>query len=199
MRHRHVILEGKPATGKTEVSNLLKIFLPGQVVILPELTTILVRANNLNILRDRAELTALLREAVPARNAEVRRILEEQPDVVVFEESHMGVHWAYATILDDRTFLDIYEEEIAPHVLVPDLFLRLDIPIGLSVARQKARATKDVEVDGDLVRRTFELIDQWHARLGADNLQVLDSNRSPDQFVRAVMDILGVEYAVFDG
>ena len=56
-----------------------------------------------------------------------------------------------------------------------------------------------MEVDGDLVRRTFELIDQWHARLGADNLQVLDSNRSPDQFVRAVMDILGVEYAVFDG
>lgn len=197
MKHRHVILEGKPTTGKTEVSNLLKIFLPKQVVILPELTTVLVRENKLNILRDRAELTALLLDAVPARKAEVQRIIAAQPGVVVFEESHMGVHWAYATILDDRTFLDIYDEQIAPHVLVPDLFLRLDMPIGLSVRRQKARATKDVEVDGELVRRTFELIDEWHANLGANNLHVLNSNRPPDQFVRAVMDVLGVEYEVF--
>ena len=198
MSHRHVILEGKPATGKTEVSNLFKIFFPGKVHVLPELTTVLVRENKLNILRDRAQLTELLLEAVPTRKAEVQRIIEAHPDLVVFEESHMGVHWAYATILDDRTFLDIYAEQIAPHVLVPDIFLRLDMPIGLSVLRQKARATKDVEVDGDLVRRTFALLDQWHADLGADNLVLLDTNQAPDRFVRGVMDVLGVEFEVFE-
>ena len=193
MRHRHVILEGKPTTGKTEVSELFKIFFPGRVIVLPELTTVLVRKAGLNILRDRQALTDLLIDAVPARNAAVKRVLQD-PSVMVLEESHMGVHWTYSTMLDDRTFLDIYETQIAPHVLVPDIFLRFDIPIDLSVARQRARATKDVEVDGELVRRTFEELDGWHARLGANNLVVLDTNRPPDVVIRAVMDLLGVEY-----
>ena len=78
MRYRHVILEGKPATGKTEISNLFKIFFPEQVVILPELTTVLVRENGLNILEHRRELTDLLVQAVPARARQVQQIVEER-------------------------------------------------------------------------------------------------------------------------
>ncbi|MBW1880674.1 MAG: hypothetical protein JRI25_27730, partial [Deltaproteobacteria bacterium] len=140
MKHRHIILEGKPTTGKTEVSNLFKIYFPGKVRILPELTTILVREHNLNILRDRKALNDLLVEAVPARAAEVREIVETT-DRLVFEESHMGVHWSYSKVLDDQYFLDLYEREIKEHVLVPDLYVRLDIPVALSVQRQIARAT----------------------------------------------------------
>lgn len=196
MRYGHVILEGKPTTGKTELSDLFKIYFAGRVRVLPELTTVLVRQHQLNILRDRQRLTDLLVDAVPARAAEVRALRAARPDVLVLEESHMGVHWAYAKMLDDRTFLDLYEERIAGNVLSPDLFLRLDIPIGLSVKRQQARATKDVEVDGELVRRTFALVDEWHAARG-DEVRVVDTNRSPDVVIRDLMALLGLEYEVF--
>lgn len=193
MSYRHVILEGKPTTGKTEVSNLFKIYFRGQVLILPELTTVLVRENKLNILRDREALSDLLVEAVPARALEVRRLLEAHPGAMVLEESHMGVHWAYSKILDDSYFLDLYERQIAQSIVAPDLFLRLDIPIGLSVERQLARATKDVEVDGEIVRRTFGYVDQWHEARG-DRVEVVDTNRSPDVVIRDLMELLGLEY-----
>ena len=190
---RHVILEGKPTAGKTEISELFKIFFPGRVRILPELTTTLVRAHSLNILRDRRQLNELLREAVPARERQVRELIETT-DLVLLEESHMGVHWAYSRILDDRFFLELYEEELAAHVLLPDRFVRLELPVELSVRRQKARATADVEVDGDLVRRTFEELDGWHARWGHDRLVHLDADRSPEIVVRDLIDLLGLEY-----
>ncbi|MBN2800948.1 MAG: hypothetical protein JXX28_17555 [Deltaproteobacteria bacterium] len=194
MNYRHVILEGKPTTGKTEVSELLKIYFPGQVIVLPELTTVLVRAHGLNILRDRAPLSAMLEEAVPARSAEVERLLAEHPASMVLEESHMGVHWAYSAVIDDRTFLDLYDEKIAPHVRIPDLFLRLDIPIELSVRRQKARATKDVEVDGALVSRMFENLNRWHNARGHGRLHLLNTDRSPEIVLTELLDLLGLRY-----
>lgn len=193
MNYRHVILEGKPTTGKTEVSNLFKIYFRGQVLILPELTTVLVRENKLSILRDRKTLSDLLVEAVPARAQEVARLLEQHPGAMVLEESHMGVHWAYSQILEDTYFLDLYERQIAASVVAPDLFLRLDIPIGLSVERQQARATKDVEVDGEIVGRTFAYVDQWHEERG-DKVTVVDTNRAPDVVIRDLMELLGLEY-----
>ena len=116
---------------------------------------------------------------------------------MVLEESHMGVHWAYCQIVGDRFFLDRYEDEVRPNELVPDLYLRLDIPLGLSWRRQVARATKDVEVDEDLVRNAWALVDKWHAARGNQNITVVDTNRSPDRYIREVMDLLGVEYDVF--
>jgi len=198
MNYRHIILEGKPTTGKTEVSNLFKIYFPQKVKILPELTTVLVRENKLNILRDRNRLSDLLVEAVPTRAAEVKALLADHPEVCVFEESHMGVHWAYSKILDDRYFLDLYEREIEQSILVPDIFLRLDIPIGLSVQRQIARATKDVEVDGEIIARMFTMLNQWHDALGADNLVVVDTNRSPDIVIADILKIMGLTYDVFE-
>ena len=198
MKHRHIILEGKPTTGKTEVSNLFKIYFPSQVRILPELVTVLVRENGLKVMEHRRELTDLLLEAVPARTAEVNGILANEPDVVIFEESHMGVHWAYSQVANDRTFLDVYEEKIAPHVLTPDIFMRFDIPIGLSVQRQVARATKDVEVSGSLVRQAFANVDRWHADRGDDNVVVVNTNRSPDVVIADVMKVMGLEYETFE-
>ncbi|MBT3217934.1 MAG: hypothetical protein HN348_02495 [Proteobacteria bacterium] len=198
MNYRHVILEGKPTTGKTEVSELFKIYFPSKVKILPELTTILVRQNQLNILRDRKQLNDLLAEAVPARAAAVKALLED-PGVLVFEESHMGVHWAYSKILDDQYFLDLYEEKIKQSMLFPDIFMRLDIPIALSVQRQVARATKDVEVSGDIVRNMFKQLNAWHQNHGRDNLVVVNTNRSPAIVIGDIMKILGLTYQVFKG
>ena len=195
MKHRHIILEGKPTTGKTEVSNLFKIYFPEQVVILPELVTVLVREHGLRVMEHRQKLSFLLVDAVPARAEEVRDILAKS-DRIVFEESHMGVHWAYSKVVDDRTFLDIYEEKIAPHVLIPDLFMRLDIPIELSVRRQIARATKDVEVSGELVRNAFRNLDTWHAGRGHENIKVVNTNRSPEIVIAEIMGIMGLEYRI---
>ena len=197
MKHRHIILEGKPTTGKTEVSNLFKIYFPGRVKILPELTTVLVQQNKLNILRDRKALNDLLSEAVPARSREVKELLED-PDVLVFEESHMGVHWAYSNVLDDQYFLDLYEREIKQHILIPDIFLRLDIPVALSVQRQIARATSNVAVSGEIVSEMFRNLNRWHEELGADNLVIVNTNRSPDIVIADLMEIMGIEYEVFD-
>ncbi len=197
MKYRHVILEGKPTTGKTEVSNLLKIFFPGTIAILPELTTVLVRENQLNILRDRDKLTALLRTAVPRRAQEVEAIIASSPDVLVLEESHMGVHWAYSQIIDDKPFLEAYEQEIKAHIRFPDIFLRLDMPIGLSVKRQIARGTPDVEVSGELVSNMFERLNAWHRSHGHDNLVVIDTNRAPDLVLHDIMATLGLRYDVF--
>lgn len=199
MKYRHIILEGKPTTGKTEVSELFKIYFPGRVRVLPELTTVLVRSHGLNILRDRQELTDLLREAVPARAREVRTLRAAADDALVFEESHMGVHWAYSTILDDRTFLDVYDTEIRPHILEPDLYVRLDIPIGLSVQRQKARATKDVEVDDGIIRQMFTHLLAWHTSHEHDNVAVVDTNRSPELVIADLLGLLELEYDVFSG
>jgi thymidylate kinase len=197
MKHRHIILEGKPTTGKTEVSNLFKIYFPRQVRILPELVTVLVRENGLTVMEHRREHTDLLLDAVPARAAEVKEILEKDPDVVVFEESHMGVHWAYSTVANDRTFLDVYEEKIAPSILEPDIYLRFNIPVALSVQRQVARATKDVEVSGALVRQAFANVDKWHADRGHDNVVVVNTNRSPAVVIADVMEVMGLEYEIF--
>ena len=195
MRYRHVILEGKPTTGKTEVSNLFKIYFPEQVVILPELTTVLVRQHRLAILDDRKELTDLLVEAVPARAAEVRHLIDST-DRLVLEESHMGVHWAYSRVLDDRYFLQVYDELIAPGEIEPDIYLRLDIPVELSVQRQVARATKDVEVSGDLISRTFANLDSWHRARGHSPV-VVDTNRSPEVVIGELIERLGLDYQVF--
>ena len=198
MKNRHIILEGKPTTGKTEVSNLFKIYFPRQVRILPELVTVLVREHGLKVMEHRRELTDMLIDAVPARAEEVKGILAEDPDVVVFEESHMGVHWAYSQVANDRTFLDVYDEKIEPHVLIPDIFLRLDIPISLSVRRQTARATKDVEVSGDLVRNAFANVDRWHKERGHDNVVIVNTNRSPDVVIADIMQIMGLEYEIYE-
>ena len=194
MKRRHVILEGKPATGKTEVSDLFKIYFPGRMVILPELTTILVREHGLNILEHRKELTELLQQAVPRRAAEIRRLLDERQDTLLFEESHMGVHLAYCREVNDRFFLDIYEEHIKPHVVRPDLFLRFEMPVSLSVQRQQARGTPDVAVSGDLVQRAFGHIDRWHVEMGHDNVHVIHTDRSPDRVIAEVLKVMGVTY-----
>ncbi len=199
MKHRHVILEGKPATGKTEISNLFKIYFPGRIVVLPELATILVREHGLNILEHRKELTDLLREAVPARAAEVRRLLAERDDTVLFEESHMGVHLGYCREVNDRFFLDIYEEHIKPHVVSADLFIRFEMPVPLSVQRQHARWTPDVEVSGGLVERAFGHIDRWHAEMGHDNVAIVQTDRSPDLVIAEVLDLMGVTYKPWTG
>lgn len=198
MKYRHVILEGKPATGKTEVSNLFKIYFPRQIHILPELVTVLVRENGLNIHTHRKELADMLRDAVPARKAQVQRIIAET-DLLVFEESHMGVHLGYCQEFGDAFFLDIYEEAIKPHILEPDIYLRLDMPVPLSVVRQTARATPDVEVSAEWVTRAFDNVDRWHAEMKHDNLVTVNANRSPDLVTREILDIMGVQYQVWAG
>ncbi|MBW1879994.1 MAG: hypothetical protein JRJ84_16655, partial [Deltaproteobacteria bacterium] len=93
--------------------------------------------------------------------------------------------------------LDLYEREIKEHVLVPDLYVRLDIPVALSVQRQIARATANVAVSGEIVSQMFGYLAEWHGAHGTDNLVVLDTNRSPDLVIADLLEIMGLEYEAF--
>jgi len=126
-------------------------------------------------------------------------LLAERDDTVLFEESHMGVHMAYCEEVNDRFFLDIYEEHIRPHVVRPDLFIRFEMPVPLSVRRQHARLTPDVEVSGALVERAFGRIDRWHAEMGHDNITIVQTDRSPDLVIREVLELMGVSYRTYEG
>ena len=159
--HRHIVVEGLPAVGKSEMLALLARFYPRTVRVLPELVKSVVEEDKIDLFRDRSQLTRALAAAVPRRRAAVDAIV--RAGYLCLEESHLGVHYAYAAALADRDFLDAYAdlERQAPR---PDLYIRLDVPLRESVARQAARATPQYEVDEGLLARVRTELDRWHAQ-----------------------------------
>ena len=49
MSIKHIIIEGLPATGKSETANFLKIYFPKNFRYLPEMTTEIVNKHKINI------------------------------------------------------------------------------------------------------------------------------------------------------
>jgi len=198
MAIKHIIIEGLPATGKSEVSNFLKIYFHSNFRYLPEMTTEIVRKHKINILKDRNILTDSLVEEIKIRQSEIASLKKELldngvKDGVILEESHIGVHWAYSKHLNDEYFLNKYPE-IKKALVFPDFFIRLMIPFELSAKRQIARNTPDVEVGVDLIKKMYDNLVEWHKTNHNKEVKVVNADRSPDLVLREIMDILGLKY-----
>jgi thymidylate kinase len=187
---RHVVFEGLPAVGKSEMLELLARFYPNDVRVLPELVKETVKRLHLDLFRDRDQLTEALAEAVRARAEDVRKIV--QAGFVCLEESHLGVHGAYARSLGDEGFAEAYLR-LEPSVCVPDAFIRLELPVAASLERQAARSTPQFDVDGPSLRRMLEHLDRWHAERETV-LHVIDAARPAHAVlgdVEAILDLTG--------
>ena len=188
---RHVVVEGLPAAGKTEVLALLSRFYPRRVRALPEWVKEVVEAEGIDLFGDRDRLTAALRRTAPERAHRVREILAA--GALCLEESHLGVHYAYSRALGDASFLRAYNE-IESGLPRPDLYLRLDLPIAQSLVRQAARGTPQYAVDGPTLERFLRELVAWHdAR--RTRLVTIDADRPAAPVVDAVERVLNLEYA----
>jgi thymidylate kinase len=187
---RHVIVEGLPAVGKSEALALLARFYPRTIRVLPELVKSVVEDERIDLFRERARLTQALARAVPRRRAEVEAAV--RAGFLCLEESHLGVHYAYAVALSDTGFLEAYPdlERQAPR---PNLYVRLDIPVSESAARQAARGTPEYDVREELLARVSTELSHWHADRESP-LVVLDADRPPGEMIRELEEALGLAY-----
>ena len=186
----HIAVEGLPAVGKSELLAVLRLYYPEHVVILPELVKEVAEGEGLDLLRDRDRLTEALWARVGDRERAIREALGAGKTVV--EESHLGVHAAYAVALGDRRF----QEEFANRegdILWPDTFVRLAAPIPVSVARQAARGDPRYAVPADVLERMLAALDDWHLRRRSD-LRVLDADRPPVAVLSDLVSVAGLAY-----
>jgi thymidylate kinase len=197
MTVKHIIIEGLPATGKSEVSNFLKIYFPDSYRYLPEMTTEIVNKHKINIIKDRKKLTDVLEQEIVLRQneiADLKNELEQKSDYgIILEESHIGVHWAYSKFFNDKYFLDKYEQ-MKEKLVFPDFFIRLIIPFDLSYKRQIARNTPDLEVNTDAIKTMYENLKEWHKNNHNKKVYELNADRSPDTVLKDIMNLLGLSY-----
>ncbi len=77
------------------------------------------------------------------------------------------------------------------------------VPLVVSVTQQQLTpivldvGEMDVEVNGEIISNMFGLLNQWHETLGADNLVVVNTNRSPDVVIADILNVMGLSYDVF--
>jgi thymidylate kinase len=188
---RHVIVEGLPAVGKSEALALLARFYPQSVRVLPELVKSVVEDEHIDLFRERARLTQALALAVPRRRAEVEAAVRS--GLLCLEESHLGVHYAYAVALSDTGFLEAYPN-LERQASRPNLYVRLDIPVAESVARQAARGTPAYDVSEELLAQVSTELSRWHEDRGSP-LVVLDADRPPGEVVGELEKTLGLTYS----
>ncbi|MEA1870712.1 MAG: hypothetical protein U9N00_00755, partial [Candidatus Bipolaricaulota bacterium] len=91
---RYVVFEGLPAVGKSETLALLARFYPERVRVLPELVKEVVTREKIDLFSERERLTEAILAEIPRRKEEVEAILAKGQ--LCLEESHLGVHLAYA-------------------------------------------------------------------------------------------------------
>jgi thymidylate kinase len=186
----HVVVEGLPAVGKSEVLALLERFHPDSVRVLPELVKEIVERDGLDLYRDREALTTAILEALPERRARILEILDR--GFLCLEESHLGVHRAYSLALGDTGFVEAYER-LRDALPTPDAFLRLEIPVQRSLQRQRARGTPGYEVDAAVLERTLSELDRWHAARATRLIRV-DADRPAHEMVSDLAEALGLSY-----
>jgi thymidylate kinase len=187
----HISLEGLPALGKSELLSVLRSYFPDQARVLPELVKEVADAEGIHLFRQRARLSEAIWRAVPEREKEVRTALDAGRTVV--EESHLGVHAAYAAALGDTAFLAQFQDRESD-LLWPDRFLRLAAPISVSISRQAARGDPRYTVGADVLGKMLASLDAWHAHRRSD-LRPLDADRPPAEVVRDLSRALGLVYA----
>jgi thymidylate kinase len=187
---RYVVFEGLPAVGKSETLALLARFYPERVRVLPELIKEVVTREKIDLFSERERLTKAILAEIPRRKEEVESILASGQ--LCLEESHLGVHLAYAYALNDRSFIDAYQT-IKDALPVPDLYLRLEIPIDLSLVRQKARGTAAFDIDLSTLDRMLAHLQSWHTTHGS-RITTIDADRSPSTFLTEIERLLGLSY-----
>ncbi|MFC2081949.1 hypothetical protein ACFLR0_02075 [Candidatus Bipolaricaulota bacterium] len=191
---RYVVIEGLPAAGKSEVLELLARFYPDRVRVFPELVKEIVLDRCLDLFADRAQLTEAIQLALPERHAAIREAIDA--GFLCLEESHLGVHYAYAVALGDETFGEGCAEPSAAAPR-PDAVLRLDIPLSRSVERQAARGTSRFDVDAATLTSMLARLDRWHADHGVSPVRV-DADRPAHAVIEALEDLLGLTYGAPD-
>lgn len=172
--------------GKSETLELLARFYPDRVRVLPELVKETVVRSGLDLFRDRKALTHAIIAALPDRARAVADILSR--GLLCLEESHLGVHLAYAETLGDRSFVDAYES-VRKALPRPDAYVRLEIPLSLSVARQAARGTPAFDVYEDRLEAMLAHLDRWHEREGGMLLRV-HADRRPSEVLAEIEELL---------
>ncbi|MCS7240757.1 MAG: hypothetical protein NZ651_05900 [Candidatus Bipolaricaulota bacterium] len=187
----YVAVEGLPAAGKSEVLALLRLYFPEQVLVLPELVKEVVERKNIDLCHARSQLTKAILESLPARQALVRRALSEKK--MVLEDSHLAVHAAYSAVLGDAEFLEAFQR-LEGQLLWPDLFLRLEVPIEVSLVRQMARGDLRYAVPQEILAPMAAWLSAWHARR-KDRVEVINADCSPQEAVSAVVRALGLVYS----
>ncbi|MCR4391242.1 MAG: hypothetical protein NUV94_00330 [Candidatus Acetothermia bacterium] len=186
----YISVEGLPAVGKSELLAALRLYYPGQVLVLPELVKETAEREGLDLFRDRDRLAQAMLAALPARQGQIRAALNQSLTVV--EESHLAVHAAYAASLGDDAFLRQFQRA-EQAILWPDRFVRLEVPIAVSVARQAARGDPRYTVPADVLARMLGWLSAWHAQRGSD-LHVLDADRPPHAVLADLVSALGLGY-----
>jgi len=174
----HISLEGLPALGRSELLSVLRLY-PDQILILPELAKEVAEAGRIHLLRERSRLSDAIGSALPEHQQEVRDALAR--GMIAVEESHLGVHAAYAAALGDTAFLTQFQER-EPDILGSDRFVRLAAPISVSLSRQEARDDPRYAVPADVLGRMFSGLADWHARRGSA-LALVDADRPPGQIL----------------
>lgn len=186
----HIILEGLPAAGKTETMQMLARFYPEQIEVFPEIVKQVATRENIHILSERERLTEAVIAELPYRRAQLENVLQQGK--ICLEESHMGVHLAYSKALNDRSFICAYGKANLS-LPRPDLYLRLAIPVDVSMRRQKARKTPQFEVDRPTLKQMLIHLQQWHIAQGS-NLRIVNADSSPSTFLAQVEAILPIRY-----
>ncbi len=186
----HVSLEGLPAVGKSEVLALLRLYYPDQVLVLPELVKEVAEREGLDLFRDRPRLGTRIWDALPARMEAIHAA--QETGKVVLEESHLGVHAAYAAALGDEEFLAQFRKREG-EIRWPDRFIRLGAPIPVSLVRQAARGDPRYTVPQDVLVRMLTALDAWHLQRKSA-LGVIDADRPPAEVVAELVGTLGLTY-----
>ncbi len=159
--------------------SLIRIYFPGQIHFLPD-----PMGNGFGPLQG----ITLNPEEVARRRMEIEEALGK--GLTVVEESHLGVHAAYCAALGDEVCLtEFYELE--EEVRWPDMFVRLEIPLSVSMERWRGRDGSGPEAE--LLKRAEDWLYRWHAERGHE-LVVIDADRSLEEVLGDLVSVLGLRY-----
>jgi len=187
---KYVVVEGLPAVGKSETLELLARFYPHQVRVLPELVKSIVLEEGIDLFTERARLAEAIRKALPKRRQQIQEIVNR--GLLCLEESHLGVHYAYSAALGDRDFIELYPS-LTKALPAPDAYIRMDLPITVSLDRQRSRATAQFDVTGSSLGTMLSELDRWHETQATSLLHV-DADRPVHEALEDFVELLGLEY-----
>ncbi len=183
-------VEGLPAAGKSELLSTLALYHPGEILVLPELVRVAVDERKLDLFSDRGRLADALLEMIGLRQERIRAALGQGRTVI--EDSHLGVHAAYARVLGDQAFLERFAE-IEDGLLWPSQFVRMEIPVHVSLARQAVRGTPNYEVGPDVMTGMLSALAAWHMGRRSDLISV-DADRAAHEVLATVSELFGLHY-----